>query len=281
MVHLPCLCYHKLAIAADIRLNGERRADIIGQSEAPMPQQRQTVTNRLADVIEVVQLGRKTGLLTVERGEGANLEEGAITFVNGQPVQARLGPHSGTEALRRLKLWGPCRFAFVPFTPPSSSPPPLLDGHATPGSLPALPQRQGTDPRLRRMSGPPSSGPLGPLPFSGTGTGPATAPGLGQATGQRATPSPPPRQTEPNPARWVPLPGSGSFSRAPSRVSLYDDALHRLEQLGFSRIHRRLYLLIDGNRTPAELARLMGRSEEEVLRLLADLERAGFVVSSP
>ncbi|WP_376794784.1 DUF4388 domain-containing protein [Thermogemmatispora sp.] len=239
-----------------------------------MPQQRQTVTNRLADVIEVVQLGRKTGLLTVERGEGSALEEGAITFVNGQPVQARLGPHSGADALRRLKLWGPCRFAFVPFTPPSSPPPPLLDGHATPGSLPALPQRQGTDPRLRRMPASPPSGPLGSLSFSAPGTG------AGPGTGQRVTPPLSPRQTDPGPDRRVPLPGSGTFSRAPSRVSLYDDALQRLELLGFSRVHRRLYLLIDGSRTPAELARLMGRSEEEVLRLLIDLERAGLVVSS-
>ncbi|GER82949.1 MAG: DUF4388 domain-containing protein [Thermogemmatispora sp.] len=272
MVHLPRLCYHRLTVAADIRLNGERRADIIGQSEAPMPQQRQTVTNRLADVIEVVQLGRKTGLLTVERGEGTALEEGAITFVNGQPVQARLGPHSGAEALRRLKLWGPCRFAFVPFSPPSSPLPPLLDGHATPGSLPALPQRQGTDPRLRRTPAPSPSGPLGSLSFPGSGTGPDTGP--------RITPPLPPRQTEPRPDRRVPLPGSGTFSRTPSRVPLYDDALQRLEQLGFSRAHRRLYLLIDGTRTPAELARLMGRSEEEVLRLLSDLEHAGFVAPS-
>ena len=42
--------------------------------------QRGTSTNRLADVIQVVQLTHKTGLLTIERGEtDSTLEEGEIT----------------------------------------------------------------------------------------------------------------------------------------------------------------------------------------------------------
>ncbi len=208
-----------------------------------MPQQLQTVTNRLADVIEVVQLGRKTGLLTVERGEGASLEEGAITFVNGQPVQARVGKQSGQEALKVLRSWGPCRFAFVPFAPPT------INGHATPGSLPALRRPQETDPALRRLQ-----------------------------AGSRATlPLQPHSQLGPV---WMGSPAGGaSPSRAPVRVQPYEEALRLLEQRGFSRTHRRLFLLIDGMRSPAELARLMGRAEDEVWSLLSDLERAGFIVS--
>ncbi|TMC61826.1 MAG: DUF4388 domain-containing protein, partial [Chloroflexota bacterium] len=49
-----------------------------------MPHQRETATDRLSNVIQVIQLGKKSGLLTVERGEGITFEEGAITFVNGQ-----------------------------------------------------------------------------------------------------------------------------------------------------------------------------------------------------
>jgi hypothetical protein len=51
-------------------------------------------------------------------------------------------------------------------------------------------------------------------------------------------------------------------------------ALRRLEQLGFSRTHRRLLLLIDGRRSIPDLVRLMGRDEEEVRTLLQNLVQA-------
>ena len=41
-----------------------------------MPQQPTTLTDRLANVIQVIQLGRKTGTLTVERSNGNSLEQG-------------------------------------------------------------------------------------------------------------------------------------------------------------------------------------------------------------
>ncbi len=76
-----------------------------------MPPQRETATDRLADVIEVAQLGQKTGLLTVERGNGITLEEGSITFVDGQVTEAsaggvRLHPQVGSCGCRRLPRMG-------------------------------------------------------------------------------------------------------------------------------------------------------------------------------
>ena len=76
-------------------------------------QQRETVTDRLADVIQVIQLGRRTGMLTVERGRDATFEEGTITFVNGQVTQASVGSRRGQEALRWLTAWRDCLFAFI------------------------------------------------------------------------------------------------------------------------------------------------------------------------
>ena len=39
-----------------------------------MSHQRETATDRLSNVIQVIQLGRKSGLLTVERGGAQSLE---------------------------------------------------------------------------------------------------------------------------------------------------------------------------------------------------------------
>ena len=76
-------------------------------------QQRETATKRLADVIQVIRLGRKTGTLTVERGRGPTYEEGNITFVNGQVMKANVGGLNGQPALAHLNMWGECLFAFV------------------------------------------------------------------------------------------------------------------------------------------------------------------------
>ncbi len=80
-----------------------------------MPQQRGTETSQLANVIEVLQLGRKTGILSVERDTNSSLEMGEISFQNGHITQAssKQGLH-GTQALLWLRSWDACRFIFVP-----------------------------------------------------------------------------------------------------------------------------------------------------------------------
>ena len=86
-----------------------------------MAQQKETITNSLANVIQVIQLGWKSGVLIVERGEGATFEEGMITFVNGQAVEALTASFNGQNALRWLGSWETCRYAFIP-TPTSEIP---------------------------------------------------------------------------------------------------------------------------------------------------------------
>jgi hypothetical protein len=95
-------------------------------------QQRETATDRLADVINVIRLGRRTGMLTVERGQGTTFEEGSILFANGQIVQANVGILSGQEALAWLSAWGNCMFAFI--EQPTNSFPALTSPSYTPSS---------------------------------------------------------------------------------------------------------------------------------------------------
>ena len=76
-----------------------------------MQSQRQTVTDRLADVIHIIHIGGKSGVLTVERGEGKRVEEGFITFINGRVVEARIGTQTGLSAFNYLNTWLTCRFS--------------------------------------------------------------------------------------------------------------------------------------------------------------------------
>ena len=79
-----------------------------------MAKPRVTATSRLADVIEVVELGRRTGLLMVERGSGEMMEEGAIYFHVGRAMYAAVERVRGQDALAVLGGWGACRFSFDP-----------------------------------------------------------------------------------------------------------------------------------------------------------------------
>lgn len=197
-----------------------------------MSQRRGTTTDQLSNVLQVIQLGRKTGMLTVERGEGSALEGGEITFVNGQITHARIGQLDGQKAMNWLSSWGTCRFLFTPAGPERVT-----------GPIPALP---------------PSSKQ-------------ATAP-LKETPAHAFTPIP---DIGPS-GKYTPY-HTGNFQVRPYRTVQAEDALRLLEQAGLSRTHRRLLLLIDGQRAIPELVRLMGRHLEEILRLLHDLERIGVI----
>lgn len=206
-----------------------------------MAQQKETITNSLADVIQVIQLSRKSGMLTVERGEGETFEEGMITFVNGQAVEAQTTAFYGQNALRWLSSWGTCRFAFIP-TPTSEIPsiPALV-------STPAFEQRMrdtGTHPRI----------PISPLRESA-----ARRQAGNGGTGQVIS--------------FI------SASVVPHLVIPLEESLRHVDQLGLSRQHRRLLLLVDGQRNVAELERLIGRTQYGVQQLLADLEQAKIIRS--
>lgn len=223
-----------------------------------MPQQRETVTDRLVNVIQVIQLGRKTGQLSVERGDGSTYEEGFISFAHGQVTQATTGQRSGLEALNRLSGWGGCRFTFI-----------SADTHNT-GSLPAV----------STQSSPPARSAQPVQPGSPSLQHSYTPGSISSQTGNlRAAPRTRPLPSVPN----TPEPASNAFPSAPSppaapyRTRRLEEALRILEYRGLSRVHRHLLLLINGQRTTAELVRLIGRDEDEVAQLLRDLIEAAVI----
>src|SRR6185312_3737719 len=188
-----------------------------------MSQQPKTETDRLTNVIQVLQMGQKTGRLIVERNDGPLFDQGMITLVNGQVVQASLNQLQGPEAFNRLKNWGACRFTF---TPEQKS-----------GAISRIP----TQPPGGRMNGHRSFN-TSPLPVQRPG--PTYSPedfrhrttrNLGEAR-------------QPVPTAWL---------ATPYRTRHIEEGMHLIEHMGLSRAHRRLFLLIDGGRTVKELIRLM------------------------
>jgi len=196
-----------------------------------MSQGRGIPTDQLTNVIQVLRMGRKSGQLNVERGEGMMLERGEIAFANGQITQAHTGELSGQQAFNKLNNWGACRFTFTAISPPH-------DGYSiTPQpQLTWIQSVKETNPALLR-------------------TRPTTD---ADALARQSA-------------------GVSSISIIPKRIRSNDMALHLLEEAGLSRLHRSLFFLIDGKRTTTELTRLMARSNDEVRRLLLDLERIGII----
>ncbi len=185
-------------------------------------QQRETITDRLADIIDVIRFGRRTGTLTVERGENLTFEEGMIVFAYGQVTQSSVGSRTGLEALKWLSTWGTCRFRFT-----------FSDTNSIPSPSSPTPSRQ-TD-RLPEYEKNGSSSNGGP------------------------------------PRASVPMLG------IPYRTKQVDSVLLHMEHMGLFRVHKRLFLLIDGQRTVSEIARLMGKRPEEIQEYMNDLLNADFI----
>jgi hypothetical protein len=202
-----------------------------------IPSQRGTETSNLVNVIDVIQLGRKTGVLTVEREANGHLELGEITFTNGQVTRARSNHYLSTEgqaAFRWLRTWEACRFLFEATQ---------ATGRTT-GPLPTT---------TRPLPAAPSSA----VDVHNSETQPHRVPTNVRAQGGG--------QEEDN------------FSAVPRRIIYVEKALHIIENAQLSRTHRQLFLLIDGQRNVAELLRLLGRKQDEGLKLLRDLAYIGVI----
>lgn len=208
-----------------------------------MSQQPKTETDRLANVIQVLQLGYKTGRLIVERNEGAVFEQGFITFVNGQIIQASVNQQQGPDALGWLRSWGHCRFTFssemsgIVNQSPNLAPHVQTSENLINGNTSSLFSNR-TPADIPRFSHNPSVRTTSKL-------------------GEQRTPT-----------AWLSI---------PYRTRQLEEGMRLIEHMGLSRTHRRLFLLIDGRRAIKELIRLMTHEPEEVLRLLQDLEHAGVI----
>jgi hypothetical protein len=81
-----------------------------------MAQQREITTDRLVGIIASIKMDRRSGQLTVRRGEGSSVEEGMLMFIQGQITQANIGRRHGPEALNWLSTWRQARYTFTPLT---------------------------------------------------------------------------------------------------------------------------------------------------------------------
>jgi len=169
---------------------------------------RGTATDKLADVIQALELVHKTGYLFVQDDTPGNVaEEGMIIFHDGQVIDASVGRLRGADAFKKLVAWTTCHFVFentpeVPTVLPSS--------HTT---LPIRAPRYEYD----------------------------------------------------------------ITSLVPYRAPQSRGFLPAFHHSGLSRIHQRVFMLIDGKRSIQEVMRLTGRPPQEILVLLADLEDAGLI----
>lgn len=224
---------------------------------------RDTATDRLSNVIEVVELGRRTGMLSAERGNSHAYEEGALYFVGGRAVFAAVGHLRGREALTALTQWGPCYFCFdtraVPpqpniaeaITGPTVAAP---SGFATPAGDPA------NGPRWRAPTGP-----IGPTGLTGAARGPVTP---DRAAASRGTWGP----SQPATAAKT-----GPLGRRPRRSPDLRDLMTVVTTHHLSRIQRTILLLADGTHDVLDIARLASRSVDEVTHMLADLQGRGLI----
>lgn len=230
-----------------------------------MAKARDTSTDRLSNVIEVVELGRRTGLLGAERGSGASFEEGEIYFVGGQAIYAVVAHLRGREALAALGQWGSCRFSFDTEEP---RPAPNLAPVTAP--VGGFPQRGGMSPQR------------------GTSSPRGTASGFGWSTpgGVPAQPPTPPSGPEPGPSSGVwgsSWPGTGTgprtgpLARKPRRSPDVRDLMAVVSGYNLSRSHRTILLLADGSHNVLDLARLASKSVDEVTQLLAELEARALI----
>jgi Domain of unknown function (DUF4388) len=210
-----------------------------------------TATERLVNVIHSIKLGQKNGVLTVRRGEGGTLEEATVVFVSGQMTQAAVGRRSGLAAFNYLCTWMHCRYTFLPTEPGEAWPVNSFSAEQEPAATDTLSEAQHPrEPNTKSLA-------RVQMPF----------PGIQH---------PPPHLYEEN-NNDVAREGPGGNRIVPRSTRPLNDVLRLINQHRLSRSHRQLFLLIDGQRSMAELMFLTRRNYFEIYKLLRDLEYLGMI----
>lgn len=232
--------------------------------------QHDMATDRLVSIIQSIQVAQGSGVLTVRRGQGGMLEEGYIVFLNGQVKQTTVGRRTGTEARNWLSTWGQCYYRFVPSNganpaqPGSASPGAPHSGgpHSLNGGIQSSIQ---TTPPTLHVNVPPEF-PVERNSLSIRPQNPRTNGHIKpQVTNGHVEQS----------QRLLPQVSQGSARIHP--IQPHEEALRRIMANRLTRTHRQLFLLINGQRSIAELAHLTGKKQEDVRTLLHDLEDIGII----
>jgi hypothetical protein len=207
----------------------------------------------IGSILEAARAYQRSGMLRAEYSEGNIREEGDLYLLAGRPIYARVGMLVGLEALNRLLGWRNVSYSFASDVPrpaanlattarwSSVSAPftqaPPLSRPATDLSPKAAPQRV-----------------TAPLPFPIP-----SAPGTGSAGGRDL----------------VPLQSDSSDMErlVPQKIGPERDPL----SLYLTRRQRLIYLLVDGQRTVADIARTTGKTVLEVRLILSELQERSLV----
>jgi hypothetical protein len=249
-------------------------------------------TSRLANVIQLITLGRQTGILRVVRGHGPSREMGQIQFVDGQPTAALLGQLTGGAAMNVLSNWGESAYAFedaqvaedgsleledesvddgygqwpsgdAGWTGRPSPTPPGLGSAPGSGTGVSWPQPGMASPPPYPY---PRQGAAPSMPLANYGnTGMLSGGNVGMGGAGSSYPS--------GPQAGVPGTAVGAQPMLPRRTSRVDLA----DPLPLDRRERMVLLLVDGRRSVADLARLTRRSEPEVRAVLGNLKMLGLI----
>jgi hypothetical protein len=226
-------------------------------------------TGRLANVIQLITLGRQTGILRVYRGQGGAREAGQIQFVDGQPAAGLLGELIGNAAIRVLSNWGECFYAFEDIYFESDAITATdEDPWGTPYGAPPMgdspwPSRSGSNPPGGATSGSwPGYGTSNPSGYPGAAGGGAPTNGALGGTNGYTSSSQPGGQSHGAP-----------IARLPRRTARAD----LTETLPLDRRERMILLLVDGRRSISDLSRLTRRNEDEVHAVLINLRMLGLV----
>lgn len=215
-----------------------------------MTKGRDNTAESMKDVFALIRSRRQSGVLSVERFENGVFEEGEIHFQSGRPMQGFTGKLTGEAALNHMSNWRRVYFAFstMPSSPsseiPMHTPPPLPPSSST---FPVHPAPQ--TPQNFRSPDQSATEPLN------DNTGKPVLP-TERTTGSLA------RQNEYNPATLVPY-----------KVSMQQDVM----SLSLTRQQRSVYLLVDGHRSVADIARFTAKGVPEVVQIILDLRARNLV----
>lgn len=246
-------------------------------------------TSRLNNIINMITLGRQSGILRVIRGQGNTRELGQIKFIDGEPVTALLGQLTGGNALGVLVNWGECVYSFDEVAANSlRDSDPSFDSSGSLGSDPGRSSPQvGISSSSWPSYGVSGSYPYGsPSPTSGHLSTSNSLPNLGSQPGYFPQ-SPTPSSNTSGDLRYDPAYGGAQVAAQQSQAMVGVEVLSILyrrsilaehtDQLPLDRRERMVLLLVDGRRTIADLVRLTRRQDREVIAVLDHLASLGLI----
>ena len=212
--------------------------------------QQYSIATCLVIVIQAIQLSRENGVLIAKRGGGVSAEEGRIVFTNGRITEVKVNKRNASDAFNYISTWENCLVSFIS-QDPSKGIAYLFEKSSQVASAVSEEQKK-------------ADVPASPLPKG------VRAVHEHHQNQSHTTPAS-------NPSLSLSPPKQESVPSIPSLIQPLPIALRKIEQMGLSRAHRQLILLIDGKRSIEDLAHTMGRTVENMQELSQDIMRLGLI----